>query len=118
LQREFLKSKIHGAYITGAELEYMGSFTIDEEIMEQAGILEYERIHIYNVNSGSRIETYAIKGERGKKDFCLNGAAARQGAKGDKIIIVTYASLSEQEVTTHTPKILIMDKNNNISKIK
>ncbi len=118
MQREFLKSKIHGAYITDAKLEYMGSFTIDEEIMEQAGISEYERIFIYNVNSGSRIETYAIKGERGKRDFCLNGAAARHGAKGDKIIIVTYCSLSNEEIEKHKPKVLIMDKNNNIDQIK
>lgn len=118
MQREFLKSKIHGATITGAELEYMGSFTIDEEIMEKSGIFEYERIHIYNVNSGTRIETYAIKGERGKREFCLNGAAARHGAKGDKIIIVTYCSLSEEEISKHKPKVLLMDENNSITKIK
>ena len=84
-----LKSKIHRAVITQAELNYVGSITIDEELMEAANIYEYEHVHIVNVNSGSRIETYVIAGERGSGIICLNGAAARSGQKGDTIIILS-----------------------------
>ena len=91
MEISMLKSKIHRAAITQAELNYVGSVTIDEELMEAAGLYEYERVHISNVNSGSRIETYVIAGERGSGVICLNGAAARSGQKGDHVIIMAYA---------------------------
>ena len=115
--REFLKSKIHRATITRANLDYSGSLTIDEEIMEKAGIAEFEKIQVYNVNNGERLETYAIKGPRGSKAFELNGAAARKGMVGDKIIITTFCILSEDELKDYKPKVLIMGDKNEIEEI-
>jgi len=115
--REFLKSKIHRATITRANLDYSGSLTIDEEIMELAGIKEYEKIQVYNVNNGERLETYAIKGPKGSKAFELNGAAARKGMVGDKIIITTFCILNENEVKNHKPKLVIMEENNQIKEV-
>ena len=114
MQRDFLKSKIHRATLTGSNLEYAGSFTIDEDIMDAAGIREYERIHIYNVNNGSRLETYAIKGKRGGGQMELNGAAARLGMVGDIVIIVSYCTLDASEIETHQPRILLMGEGNRI----
>lgn len=107
-----LKSKIHRAVITQAELDYIGSITIDEDLMEAAGIYEYEHVHIVNVNSGSRIETYAIAGERGSGVICLNGAAARSGQKGDYIIIMSYADMSPDELKDNPPKVVFVDDKN------
>jgi aspartate 1-decarboxylase len=107
-----LKSKIHRAVITQAELDYIGSITIDENLMDAANICEYEHVHIVNVNSGSRIETYAIAGERGSGVICLNGAAARSGQKGDCIIIMSYADMSPDEVKNNPPKVVFVDENN------
>ncbi|MDE6003951.1 MAG: aspartate 1-decarboxylase [Oscillospiraceae bacterium] len=112
-----LKSKIHRAVITQAELNYVGSITIDEDLMKSAGLYEYEHVHIVNINSGSRIETYVIAGERGSGVICLNGAAARSGQKGDKIIIMSYANLSPEEISCHRPKVVFVDDNNKIIKI-
>ena len=112
-----LKSKIHRAVITQAELNYVGSITIDEELMEAANIYEYERVHIVNVNSGSRIETYVIAGERGSGIICLNGAAARSGQKGDTIIIMSYASATPEEAEKNPPKVVLVDENNKPVKI-
>lgn len=109
-----LKSKIHRAVITQAELDYIGSITIDEDLMDSAGIYEYEHVHIVNVNSGSRIETYAIAGERGSGVICLNGAAARSGQKGDHIIIMSYADMSPEELKENPPKVVFVDDNNKI----
>lgn len=117
MQISVLKSKIHRAVITQAELNYVGSITIDENLMESAGIYEYEHVHIVNINSGSRIETYVIAGERGSGVICLNGAAARSGQKGDKIIIMSYANLSPEEIACHRPKVVFVDDNNKIIKI-
>ena len=94
MQISMLKSKIHRAVITQAELNYVGSVTIDEELMEAAGLYEYEHVHIVNVNSGSRIETYVIAGERGSGVICLNGAAARSGQKGDTVIVAGYRHIT------------------------
>jgi len=112
-----LKSKIHRAVITQAELNYVGSITIDEALMEASGLYEYERVHVVNVNSGSRIETYVIAGERGSGVICLNGAAARSGQKGDSVIIMAYADMSPEEIKTHSPKVVFVDEKNEIVKI-
>ncbi|MDE5738202.1 MAG: aspartate 1-decarboxylase [Oscillospiraceae bacterium] len=117
MQLSMLKSKIHRAVITQAELNYVGSITIDEDLMESAGIYEYEHVHIVNINSGSRIETYVIAGERGSGVICLNGAAARSGQKGDKIIIMSYANMSPEEIACYCPKVVFVDDNNKIIKI-
>jgi len=112
--REFLNSKIHRATVTDANLNYVGSITIDEEFLEKANIFEWEKVEILNINNGERFQTYALKGKRGSKVFCLNGAAARKAQKGDKIIIVTYAQLTEEEIKTHKPTIVQVGENNEI----
>lgn len=114
MQREFLNSKIHRATVTDANLNYVGSITVDEEFLEKANILEWEKVEILNINNGERFQTYALKGKRGSKVFCLNGAAARKAQKGDKIIIVTYAQLTEEEIKTHKPTIVQVGENNEI----
>ncbi len=117
MQISMLKSKIHRATITQAELNYVGSVTIDEELMEASGLYEYERVHIVNVNSGSRIETYVIAGERGSGVICLNGAAARSGQKGDKVIIMAYADMTPDEIKEHAPKVVFVDDRNRIESV-
>ena len=112
MQVSMLKSKIHRAVITQAELNYVGSVTIDEELMDAAGLFEYEKVHIVNVNSGSRIETYVIAGERGSGVICLNGAAARSGQKGDRVIIMAYASMTPEEVKVHHPRVVFVSDEN------
>ncbi len=114
MQRTLLKSKIHRARITEANLYYEGSFTIDEDLLQEADILPYEQVSVVNINNGERFETYVIPGERGKREFCLNGAAARKGAVGDEVIIISYAKLNEEEIKNHQPTIVIVDKENNI----
>ena len=116
--REFLKAKIHRATITGSHLEYNGSLSIDAELMEAAGIAPNERVHVYNITNGVRFETYAIKGERGTRKIELNGAAARTGLPGDRIIIVTYCLLTDEEIQTHMARILIMQEDNVIGTIR
>lgn len=111
-----LKSKIHRATVTQAELNYVGSVTIDEDLMDAAGLYEYERVHIVNINSGSRIETYVIAGERGSGVICLNGAAARSGQRGDLIIIMSYADMTPEEAVQNPPKVVFVDKDNKIIK--
>lgn len=117
MQISMLKSKIHRAVITQAELNYVGSVTIDEELMEASGLYEYEHVHIVNVNSGSRIETYVIAGERGSGVICLNGAAARAGQKGDHVIIMAYADMTPEEIASHHPKVVFVDENNRIGRV-
>ena len=117
MEISMLKSKIHRAVITQAELNYVGSVTIDEELMEAAGLYEYERVHISNVNSGSRIETYVIAGERGSGIICLNGAAARSGQKGDYVIIMSYANMVPEEIKVHRPKVVFVDDKNEIIRV-
>ena len=92
-----LKAKIHRATVTQAELNYVGSITVDVELLEQSGIMEYERVHIVDINNGSRFETYTIAGERGSGVMCLNGAAARMVQTGDKIILMAYADVTPEE---------------------
>lgn len=110
--RQFLNSKIHRATVTDANLNYVGSITIDEEFLELANIMEWEKVEILNINNGERFQTYAIKGARGSKCFCLNGAAARKAQPGDKIIIVTYADLIPEEIKNHKPTIVQVGDNN------
>ena len=114
MELSMLKCKIHRAVITQAELNYVGSVTIDEDLMDAAGLYEYERVHIVNVNRGSRIETYVIAGERGSGMICLNGAAARSGQKGDHVIIMAYASMNPQEAKAHQPQVVFVDDCNKI----
>ena len=112
--RQFLNSKIHRATVTDANLNYVGSITIDEEFLELSGIMEWEKVEILNINNGERFQTYVIKGKRGSKCFCLNGAAARKAQPGDKIIIVTYADLTPDEIKTHKPTIVQVGEGNEI----
>ncbi len=114
MEFSILKCKIHRAVITQAELNYVGSITIDENLMDAAGLCEYEHVHVVNVNSGSRIETYVIAGERGSGMICLNGAAARSGQKGDHVIIMAYASMTPEEAKSHQPQVVFVDDNNEI----
>ena len=117
MEISMLKSKIHRAVVTQAELNYVGSVTIDKDLMDAAGLFEYERVHIVNVNSGSRIETYVIAGERGSGVICLNGAAARSGQKGDLVIIMAYANMTPDEIKTHRPKVVFVGDKNEIVKV-
>ncbi len=112
MQRTLLKSKIHRASITDANLNYEGSLTIDSDLMEAADILPYEQIKVYNINNGARFDTYAIAGPSGKGDICLNGAAARMGAPGDLIIIATYANFDQAEIVAHKPVVVLVDSRN------
>lgn len=112
-----LKGKIHRATVVQAELDYVGSITVDEELLEKAGIYEYEKVQIVDVNNGSRFETYTIAGKRGSGMICLNGAAAREVQVGDKIIIMAYASMSPEEVKDNPPKVLFVDEDNKIKRI-
>ena len=116
MQIEFLYSKIHRATVTDANLEYVGSITIDEELMEAANLLEGMKVDILDVNTGERFQTYVIKGKRGNRDICLNGAAARKVAVGDKVIIVSYAMMTLEEKAKFNPAIVMVDEKNNIVK--
>lgn len=112
------KSKIHRATVTEADLNYKGSITIDEELLEKANILPYEKVQVVNINNGARLETYTLKGERGSGVICLNGAAARHVQPGDIIIIITYAQMSSEEAQEFLPKVVLVDEKNRITKIK
>lgn len=114
---EMLKSKIHRATVTQAELNYVGSITIDECLMEAAGICEYEKVQIADVDNGARFETYVIAGEAGSGTICLNGAAARMVTTGDKVIIMCYAGMTPQECAEHPPKVVFVDDENKITSI-
>ena len=110
---EFLYSKIHRATVTDANLNYVGSITIDEELMERANLKVGQKVDILDINNGERFQTYVIKGKRGQRDICLNGAAARKVQKGDKVIIVAYAYLTPEEETDFEPAIVMVDDKNN-----
>lgn len=109
-----LKGKIHRAKVVQAELDYVGSITVDEDLLEAAGIYEYEKVQIVDINNGNRFETYTIAGERGSGLICLNGAAARQVQTGDKIIIMAYAVMDEKEIKANPPKVVFVDDDNKI----
>ncbi|WP_028783009.1 aspartate 1-decarboxylase [Thalassobacillus devorans] len=112
-----MKAKIHRARVTEANLNYVGSITIDQDIIEDVGILPHEKVQIVNNNNGARLETYVIAGERGSGVVCLNGAAARLVQPDDVIIIVSYAMLSQDELADFKPKIALMDENNQVKQI-
>ena len=111
---EFLNSKIHRATITDSNLNYVGSITIDEDILDAANIHEWQKVDILNINNGERFQTYVIKGEANSGCICLNGAAARKVQPGDKVIIISYAYLNTEEIATHKPTVVIVDDNNKI----
>jgi aspartate 1-decarboxylase len=110
---EVLKSKIHKASITGANLNYIGSISIDEDLIDAANLIENEKVHVLDLNNGERLETYVIKGERGSGEICLNGAAARKVLPGDVIIIMSYAILDFNEAKSFRPTIIFPDTNTN-----
>jgi aspartate 1-decarboxylase len=112
--RVMMKSKIHRATITQADLNYEGSLTIAAELMRAADILPYEMVHVYNISNGERFETYAIEGEENSGVICLNGAAARKGAPGDLIIITTYATYEGAELQEHRPTVILVDQHNHL----
>ncbi len=112
-----LKGKIHRATVVQAEIDYVGSITIDEKLMEAAGILEYERVQVVDVNNGNRLETYVIAGEKGSGMICLNGAAAKLVEVGDKVIIMCYAQMTAEEFKDNPPRVVFVDDNNKINRI-
>lgn len=117
MQLTMLKGKIHRAVVKQAELNYVGSITIDPKLMEAAGILEYERVQIVDVENGNRFETYTIDGEPGSGMICLNGAAARQVQVGDHVIIMAYCQMDAKEAADHKPKVVFVDEENHISRV-
>lgn len=112
-----LKGKIHRAVVKQAELHYVGSITVDTDLLEAAGILEYEMVQIVDIENGNRFETYTIAGEAGSGMICLNGAAARQVAVGDHIILMSYAQMTPEEAKEHKPKVVFVDGDNQIARI-
>ena len=110
-----LKSKIHRASVTGANIEYIGSISIDKELMDRAGIIPYEKVLVAALDSGERLETYVIESKRGGGEICLNGAAARKIKEGDRVIILSFALMDEVEAATHKPKIVYVNGNNKIT---
>jgi aspartate 1-decarboxylase len=111
------KSKIHRATVTEANLNYMGSITIDRELLKAAGILVHERVQVVNINNGSRLETYVIPGEANSGVVCLNGAAARLAQPGDRVIIIAYAMMDKKEAEEFSPQVVMVDDNNQIVKV-
>lgn len=109
-----LKAKLHHLRVTQAEKEYEGSLTIDEDLMDAVGILNYEKLLIANLDNGERFETYAIKGPRGSRVTCLNGAASYKGKPGDRLIVMVWCQLEEQEIAHHQPKVVRLDADNRI----
>ena len=116
--RVMLKGKIHRAHVTGANVDYEGSITIDKELMEAADILPYEQVHVLNVNNGARFTTYAIEGERGSGEICLNGPAARLAVKGDLAVILTYCHGEEDKAHNYMPRLVYVDIKNAITEVK
>ncbi len=112
--RTMLKSKIHRATVTDADLHYEGSVTVDPVLMEAADLLPFEQVHLLDIDNGARLQTYVIEGERGSREVCVNGAAAHLIHRGDTLIIVSYDTLSEDEAKRHEPKLVYVDKSNNI----
>ena len=118
MRRTMCKSKVHRAVLTGADLHYEGSLTLDATLMKAADILPFEKVQVVNVNNGSRLETYVIEGERNSGTIQLNGAAARLGAPGDHMIVISYADYEESELENFTPKLVFVDEKNRIVREK
>ncbi len=114
--QHMLKAKLHRARVTDANLNYEGSLTIDRQLLAAVGLLPYEQIKVYNINNGARFDTYVIEGEAGSGIIALNGAAARMGAPGDLVIIVSYALYDQEELATYQPRIVVLDQDNRIVK--
>ena len=112
MTKEFLYAKIHGASVTGAKLHHTGSITIDAKLLEETKLQEYQKVDVVNSNNGERFHTYIIKGEYGKGEICLNGAAARKAEEVDKVIVIAYATMSDEEMKQYKPNIIILDENN------
>lgn len=117
MQVEMLQGKIHRATVTQAELNYVGSITIDEALLEASGIREYQKVQVVDIDNGSRLETYTIAGERNSGVICLNGAAARLVSVGDKVIIMSYTAYEAEELTDYAPKVVFVDENNSVKQI-
>ncbi|ABC46034.1 aspartate 1-decarboxylase [Salinibacter ruber] len=113
-----LRAKLHRLRVTEADLYYEGSITIDEELLDAAGLLPYEKVQVVNVNNGSRLETYTIPGEAGERTVCLNGPAARLAAPGDEVIVIAYAELTPSEAREHHPRVVHVDENNDVTKTR
>lgn len=111
------KSKLHQLAVTEANLMYEGSITIDQDLLDAANLLPYEKVQVLNITNGSRLETYTIPGERGSRVCCLNGAAARLTQVGDRIIVISYAEMTPEEARKHKPRVVIVDKNNEPTKV-
>lgn len=114
MRRTMFKSKLHRATVTQADLEYEGSVTLDENLMDAADILEHEAVHIWNVTQGTRLQTYALRGPRGSGVCCINGAAAHLCNPGDKVIIATFTELDDVEARTHVPTVVLLGEGNQI----
>ena len=115
MQKTMLQSKIHRATVTDSNLNYEGSITVDELLMEKANLIPFEQVHIYNINNGERFQTYVIPGPRNSGTMCLNGAAARKAVKGDLIIIANYVILDTEEAKQHKPKLVYVDAQNRMA---
>ena len=118
MQRDMFKSKIHRIRVTGADVDYEGSITLDPDLMDAANILLNERVHVWNVTRGTRLETYAILGTRGKGECVLNGAAAHLNKPGDLVIVATFAQMTEAEARTHVPIVVLVDEKNHVREIR
>lgn len=116
--RTMCKGKIHRATVTQADLNYVGSITVDQDLLDRANIYPYEKVQVVNITNGSRLETYAIAGARGSGVICLNGAAARLNAPGDLVIIISYALLEEREISTFIPRLVFVDEANHPIEVK
>ena len=111
------RAKLHRLQVTEADLFYEGSITLDQELLDAAGILPYEKVQVVNINNGSRLETYTIPGEPGARTVCLNGPAARLAQRGDEIIVISYADMTRDEALTHRPRVVLVDEHNNPKEI-
>jgi aspartate 1-decarboxylase len=112
------KAKLHRLRVTQADLYYEGSITVDQELLDTAGILPYEKVQVVNVNNGNRLETYTIPGEPGERTVCLNGPAARLAATGDQVIVIAYAELTPSEARQHHPRVVLVDEDNNVKETR
>jgi aspartate 1-decarboxylase len=113
-----LKAKLHRLRVTEADLYYEGSITVDEELLDTAGLLPYEKVQVVNVNNGHRLETYTIPGKAGERTVCLNGPAARLAAPGDEVIVIAYADLTPSEAQQHHPRVVLVDEDNNVTETR
>ncbi len=114
MRRRMMKSKIHRATVTDADLHYVGSITVDRDLMDAADLVEFEQVAVVDIDNGARLETYVIEGERGARSICLNGAAARLMSPGDKVILISYADYSDEEMEGYAPRIVHVDSDNGL----